>query len=50
LTDLKTLATSRVTMQDQRWRDMCWEEMHEKDVNKLLMIFLELDRATEGKQ
>lgn len=37
-------------MQDQRWRDMCWEEMHEKDVNKLLMIFLELDRATEGKQ
>jgi PII-like signaling protein len=24
--------------------------MHEKDVNKLLMIFLELDRATEGKQ
>jgi hypothetical protein len=23
--------------------------MHEKDVNKLLMIFLELDRATEGK-
>jgi hypothetical protein len=24
--------------------------MHEKDVNKLLTIFLELDRATEGKQ
>jgi hypothetical protein len=33
-----------------RWRDLCWEAMHEKDVNKLLMIFLELDRATEGKQ
>lgn len=26
------------------------EAMHEKDVNKLLMIFLELDRVTEGKQ
>ena len=37
-------------MQDERWRDLCWEAMHEKDVNKLLMIFLELDRATEGKQ
>ncbi|MGC1646741.1 MAG: hypothetical protein WA741_13000 [Candidatus Sulfotelmatobacter sp.] len=37
-------------MQDQKWRDLCWEAMHEKDVNKLLMIFLELDRATEGKQ
>jgi hypothetical protein len=36
-------------MQDQEWRDLCWEAMHEKDVNKLLMIFLELDRATEGK-
>ena len=37
-------------MQDQKWRDLCWEAMHEKAVNKLLMIFLELDRATEGKQ
>lgn len=37
-------------MQDQKWRDLCWEAMHEKDVNKLLMIFLELDRVTEGKQ
>jgi hypothetical protein len=37
-------------MQDQKWRDLCWEAMHEKNVNKLLMIFLELDRATEGKQ
>jgi hypothetical protein len=37
-------------MQNQDWRDLCWEAMHEKDVNKLLMIFLELDRATEGKQ
>jgi hypothetical protein len=37
-------------MQDQEWRDLCWEAMHEKDVNKLLMIFLELDRATDGKQ
>jgi len=37
-------------MQDQKWRDLCWEAMHEKDVNKLLMIFLELDRATEGKE
>ncbi len=37
-------------MQDQDWRDLCWEAMHEKDVNKLLIIFLELDRATEGKQ
>jgi len=34
-------------MQDQEWRDLCREAMHEKDVNKLLMIFLELDRATE---
>jgi hypothetical protein len=39
-----------VTLQDQDWRDLCWEAMQEKDVNKLLMIFLELDRATEGKQ
>ena len=37
-------------MQDERWRDLCWEAMHEKDVNKLLTSFLELDRATEGKQ
>jgi hypothetical protein len=37
-------------MQDQEWRDLCWEAMREKDVNKLLMIFLELDRATEGMQ
>jgi hypothetical protein len=39
-----------VIMQDERWRDLCWEAMHEKNVNKLLTIFLELDRATEGKQ
>jgi hypothetical protein len=38
-----------VTLQDQEWRDLCREAMHEKDVNKLLMIFLELDRATEGE-
>jgi hypothetical protein len=37
-------------MQDQEWRDLCWRAMHEKDVTKLLMIFLELDRATEGKE
>jgi hypothetical protein len=37
-------------MQNQDWRDLCWEAMHEKDVNKLLLIFLELDRATERKQ
>ena len=36
-------------MQDQKWRDLCWEAMHEKNVKKLLMILLELDRATEGK-
>ena len=36
-------------MQYQPWRALCWEAMHEKNVNKLLMIFLELDRATEGK-
>jgi hypothetical protein len=36
-------------MQDQKWRDLCWEAMHEKNVNKLLIIFLELDRATAGK-
>lgn len=39
-----------MTIQDQEWRDLCWEAMHEKDLNKLLMIFLELDRATEGKK
>lgn len=39
-----------MTVQDQEWRDLCREAMHQKDVNKLLMIFLELDRATEGKQ
>jgi len=37
-------------MQDERWRDLCLQGMHEKDVNKLLTIFLELDRATQGKQ
>jgi hypothetical protein len=47
---LKTLKMNGVIMQDERWRDLCWEAMHEKDVNKLLTIFLELDRATEGKQ
>ena len=39
-----------MTLQNQEWRDLCWEAMHEKDVNKLLMIFLELDRAAEGRQ
>ncbi len=37
-------------MLDQRGRDLCREAMHEKDMDKLLLIFLELDRATEGKQ
>ena len=37
-------------MPDQKWRDLCWEAMHEEDPNKLLMIFLELDRATEDKK
>jgi len=36
-------------MQDQELGDLCREAMHEKDVNKLLMILLELDRATEGE-
>jgi PII-like signaling protein len=36
-------------MQDQELGDLCREAMHEKDVNKLLMIFLELNRATEGE-
>ena len=36
-------------MQDQELGELCREAMHEKDVNKLLMIFLELDLATEGE-
>jgi hypothetical protein len=39
----KTLKLNRAIMQDERGRDLCWEAMHEKDVNKLLTIFLELD-------
>ena len=48
--DSNNLKTNRVAMKDEKWRDLCWQAMHEKDVNKLLVIFLELDRATEGKQ
>jgi len=31
-------------MQDQELRGLCWEAMHEKDLNKLLTLFLELDQ------
>ena len=39
-----------VTFEDQKWRELCREAMLENDVNKLLKIFLELDRATEREQ
>lgn len=39
-----------VTFEDQKWRELCREAMLENDVNKLLRIFLELDRATEREQ
>jgi hypothetical protein len=46
---VKILRVRTVTLQDQQWHDLCREAMSEKDVNKLLEIFLELDRATEAK-
>jgi hypothetical protein len=46
----RPLKMSTVTlMQGEKWLDLCWEAMHEKNVDKLLMMFLELDRATAGK-
>ena len=40
-----------MTPQDEKhWRDLCWQAMNENNVNKLLKIFLELDRATEREQ
>jgi hypothetical protein len=42
---------SAMTPQDEKhWRDLCWQAMNEHNVNKLLEIFLELDRATEREQ
>jgi hypothetical protein len=36
---------------EEKCHRLCQEAMHEKDLNKLLQIFLELDRAMEsGKQ
>jgi Trp operon repressor len=38
-----------MTSQDEeKWHRLCQEAMHEKDVNKLLQIFLELDHAMES--
>ena len=46
----KPIKMSAVTAHaDKKWRDLCWQAMHETNVHKLLMIFLELDRATDGK-
>ena len=40
-----------MTLQDEKnWRDLCWQAMNENDVNKLLDILLELDRATERER
>jgi Trp operon repressor len=40
-----------MTPQDEKkWRDLCHQAMNQNDVNQLLKIFLELDRATEREQ
>lgn len=41
---------SRVNFEEQKWRNLCWEAMRENDVNKLLRIYLELDRAAARDQ
>jgi hypothetical protein len=37
-------------LEEQKWRDLCQQAMAENDVNRLLQIYLELDRATERQQ
>jgi len=35
---------------DERWHRLCQEAMREKDVTKLLKIFLELDRSADARK
>jgi hypothetical protein len=39
-----------VNFEEQKWRALCRKAMLENDVNKLLDIFVALDRATEREQ
>jgi len=39
-----------VTIDDEKWRELCSEAIVEKDVNKLFKLFVELDRANEREQ
>ena len=39
-----------MTPEHEKLRDLCRQAVCEKDVNKLLKVFLELDRMTEREQ
>jgi len=39
-----------VSLEDQRWRDLCLEAMRQNDINKLFNLFLELDRVKAREQ
>jgi hypothetical protein len=41
---------STVNFEEQKWRNLCREAMRENDVNKLLRIYLELDRAAAREE
>ena len=36
--------------EEQRWRDLCQQAVCEKDLTKLLKIFLDLNRAAQREQ
>lgn len=39
-----------MTLDHQKWRNLCQEAIREHDVNKLLRIYLKLDRMAEREQ
>jgi hypothetical protein len=39
-----------VTLEHEKWRKLCRQAIIENDIDKLLKIFIELDRATEREQ
>jgi len=42
---------STLTLQEEKkWRDLCQQALCEKDVDKLLKLFLALDRTAEREQ
>lgn len=39
-----------MSLEDQRWRELCSQAIIQNDVNKLFNLFVELDRTTVREQ